>query len=158
MAPTTGSSYRAASRILAGLGAISVFLAVGVILLAGNQFKANEGLKLTDAAPVLSVTDAGCTVEIIAEVKNIGDGLIVVTGTAASIRVTSDGGYSQYPVSGEISSVALAPEAENAVIARFPLAGCDPAATTLFSWRIHYERPDGTRGTSSLSLEQGELQ
>lgn len=158
VAPQTGT-FGKIPRVLAGLSALVVGLAVAVIILAGNRLKVeNEGLAIAGRSPVLSVVgDRTCELTVTLVVENLEKGVLTMTGTSLAIRQQSGGDFVWPEVAGEIPALALQPGNGKSVTARFPVAECvgDPAALFPRDWSISYEREDGTTGSSELELFRG---
>jgi hypothetical protein len=150
--PQTGSFDKKA-KILAGLGAVMVALAVGVIVLAGSQFDVErEGLALAGREPSLAVRDC----ELTAVVENLEKNVLTLTGTSVAVRELSDGDFVWREVAGEIPARVFQPAFGKVITARFPVSECvsDLASLLPRGWTISYERADGTTGSSELSLGQ----
>ena len=152
--PQTGSFDKKA-KILAGLGAVMVALAVGVIVLAGSQFDVErEGLALAGRWPSVAVRD--CELTVTAVVENLESTVLTLTGTYVAVRELSDGSSVWREVAGEVPPQVFQPAFGKVITARFPVNDClsDSASLSPRHWTISYERADGTTGSSELSLGQ----
>lgn len=157
VAPQTGSKRRIA-QILGGLAAVSVAVAIGIVVLAGAELTAAPEARfvLANTAPILSLADdGGCKLVVTAVVSNPGTQALEITGTSLALRQISDDGQYAWPdVAGEIPKLTVEAETTELINAKFPASDCSAEPADLFprDWSIHYNLEDQTAGSSEIPL------